>query len=172
MKTILTLDLARRLGWCLWKTGTKPTIGTYQLPGPDKLAGVGPMLVRYEKWLGDMIADNDVDFICYEKQIITRGMNKNFQLINLGGMTEKLAFENTATVCTVAVNEWRKHFIGNGGYPGKEAKRLAVQKVENLGYTVEHDDAAEAFGICDYVADQLRIKRDWPNVTFFDGLAG
>lgn len=177
-KSILTLDLARRFGFCKWKPGQRPIIGTYTLPEPYAKVGIGNMLAAYEEWLEKALVAGQIDFVIYEKQILNHhgakmtGFETAFQLMNLGGLTEKVCYQRGIRCATVQVKEWRKHYLGNAGYSTAEAKRLAMQKAEAAGFTPQYDDAAEALGIADYVADTLKIKRDWPNATVFGGLCG
>jgi len=176
-KSILTLDLARRFGFCKWAVGQRPTIGTYKLPAPDAQRGIGNYLAAYADWLEKVIKTEGVDFVCFERQILNHagakmtGFETAYQLMNLGGQTEKICFDHDIRCATVQVKEWRKHYLGNAGYSTKRAKELAMQKAISSGFNPQHDDAAEALGIADYVAEMCGIKRDWPIGCVFGKLS-
>jgi len=172
-KSILTLDLARRTGFATWRPGSLPEIGTYTLPEP--IGGIGLYLQKYEDWLRSMCARRAVDCLVFEAQILIHGgKNKTgfevaYQLMNLGGTTEKVCQDLNICCSKVQVTEWRKHFLGSSHHRTKDAKDLAMKKARACGFDPKHHDAAEAFGILDYTAAVFDMKTDWPDANIFGG---
>lgn len=166
-KSILCLDLATALGFCHWNPGSMPTIGSKDMAWIG--GNLGKLLFFYEKWLREFIIKEDVDWVTFESPFIkpvtlrSPGTPKvtAMRLMNLCGIVERICYELKIPCSEVTVGQWRKHFIGRGDYPTDQAKEMAVQRVTAAGYEVKVHDEAEAFGIMDYVADELRIPKQW-----------
>ena len=173
MKGLLTLDLAGRLGFCKWNPGHSPVIGTYLLP--EVVDGsYGKRCWTYRQWLLKTIKQVGAEVCVYEENIITpRDTVHKLKLnMSLTMITEEVCHEMKVSCYSVAISEWRKHYLGNGKYPTSEAKEYAMNRAKASGFSPLHDDAAEALGIMDYTADLLKIKKDWPDSNIFGGLLG
>lgn len=163
--SLLTLDLATRSGFCHWNPGVMPTIGSKDMSWAwDDL---GKFLHCYEKWLRKFLVENHVDWVTFEAPILVRKGYKTtsiqtaYKLMNLCGTTERVCFDMDVVCSEVRVSEWRKHFLGHGGYPTEQAKKMCMERAFAAGLNPKFHDEAEAFGIMDYTADQLEIKKQW-----------
>lgn len=168
---ILTLDLASRLGFCIWNPGTRPTIGTYKLPEVAR-GSYGKRNSFFRQWLIKAIEKNNITTCIYEDNLClpTDTVHKLKLLYSLTMITEEACFDLGVQCASVGVGQWRKHYLGAGNYPTDQAKEYAMKKARNSGFEPKHHDAAEALGIMDYAADHFRIKRDWKNANFFGGI--
>lgn len=174
MESLLTLDLAGRLGFCKWKPGLAPKIGTFKLP--DVIDdNFGKRLSTYRKWLVGVIEAEEVEHCVYEDNIMVPGrdnLRKLKLMISLTMITEEVCHSKNIGCSSVSIGEWRKHYLGSGKYSTEQAKEYAMNKAKTAGFNPQHHDAAEALGIMDYVADVWHIKKDWPDSNIFGGLLG
>jgi Holliday junction resolvasome RuvABC endonuclease subunit len=77
----------------------------------------------------------------------TYGARPAFVLMSLYGAAAGAAHSAGARVVDGHIGTWRKAFLGKGNLPGKEAKRLAMERCEKLGWKVENHDEADAAGL-------------------------
>ncbi len=162
MSSYLTLDLATMSGWCLWKPGQMPTIGTsdlnlwYSHDYPKALA------IHYKR-MKNLIEENDVDFVCYERPLMMRTDNQSKlqKMYGLSNIIQLLEGELEFTAKFVSVPEWRKHVLGHGQLSTQVAKDKAMAIAKGCGLNPKTHDAAEAFCIMDYLADIRKEKKDW-----------
>lgn len=165
-KSLLTLDQATLSGFCNWKPGTQPVLSSLDLGFVSD--NLGRFISVFEKNLRKNIEENQVDYICFESPILIRmgkkstGLNVAMKLYNLVGTIEKVCSDLMIPCAEVQVGEWRKHFLGSGGYSTEQAKQHAVNKCRAAGFDPKCHDEAEAFGIMDYVATLKSLKKNWP----------
>lgn len=161
------MDLATRSGFCNWGPDRQPTIGNKDLSHAS--SEVGRYLSIYEKWLIENITENKVDCVVFEAPILIRmgkkttGIETAYKLMNLAGSTERVCWDLDVMCSSVQVSEWRKHFLGSGGYPTDQAKAMCVEKCKAIGLDPKYHDEAEAFGIMDYATAILRLEKPWPD---------
>ena len=172
MKGLLTLDLAGRLGFCRWNPGASPYIGTYLLPEPvDKCYGRRNSTFR--QWLIKTIQTHEIELVVYEENIIIPkrdNLNRLKLAIGLTMITEEVCFSQNISCSTAAISQWRKHYLGSGGYSTEQAKEYCMNKAQAAGFKPQHHDAAEALGIMDFTADMLKIQKDWPDSNIFGNI--
>lgn len=91
-------------------------------------------------------------------------------LTALAHMVDWFSFRIGARFRCVPIQSHRKHFIGRGDYPKKEAKQRALDVCRQLGWHVPNDDAAEACSILDYYLSLIRdYDRPWRDALLMQG---
>ena len=165
VKCILTLDLATRSGYCLWKLGSKPVLGNKNFTRYKD--NMDARLYYFEKWLDRLVRINEVDFIVYEAPILVHNGPKTtkpataFILMNLAGSPHRIGFKHGARVSHCRADRWRSKVLGNGRLTSDEAKEKAMQFARDCGFDPKYHDEADAFCLMEYTARLLDIKRAW-----------
>lgn len=154
-RTLLTLDLATRVGWAVGCMGSDTVgFGAYQLPSAD--AGeFGRQFHAFDMWLSDMITTHDPSHIVMEAVLADRapGQNAARTLLGLGAITELVAYRREVDVMEVHVSTVRKHFCGSG-----HAKKDDVGfQCRERGWMVADHNAADALAVLSYARHALGI---------------
>src|SRR5262245_20204032 len=68
--SILTLDLATRLGWCVGEPANDPAFGYYDLPKTGD--NVGQFLIHFQRWLSSRCSEWQPELIVFEAPILPR----------------------------------------------------------------------------------------------------
>lgn len=168
MISILTLDMATLSGLCNWQPGSMPVLSSSDL-STWYSHDYAKALAIHEKRLLKNIEKYKVTHICFEKPIMMRTDNlvKLRRIIGLSNIVE-LIDGRTDIICYEAViSQWRKHVLGHGQLSTDEAKRRAMNVACGVGLDPKCHDEAEAFCIMDYTADNMRLKKDWPEPFLF-----
>ncbi|MEF3129118.1 hypothetical protein [Rhizobium leguminosarum] len=176
---ILTLDLASRFGWTFGVAGGKPVSGSRYFTrdgGPPKGGPIsnGAKFWNAMRFISGAIEDYRPTNIVCEMPIAPSSKQ---------GQTSTAAFEILyglpAAVRGMAyglgVYEWeyatpstvRKHFIGNGGMKGEDAKPIVFRKCLALGWISADDedlshDRSDALAIWSWAEAKLAPKLAQP----------
>lgn len=167
-ETFLTLDLATLSGVCIWTPGTQPVISSSDLSTWYSHNYAKALAVHYKR-TKKLIEENEVTHVCFEKPISLRtdSTEKLRKVFGLSNTIELLCGQMRITCSEAIISQWRKHVLGHGVLPTFEAKRIAMNIAQGVGLDPKSHDEAEAFCIMDYMADILKIKKDWPEPYLF-----
>lgn len=163
--SILCLDQATNTGFSHWEVGVRVEIGSHNLSWCGD--NIGKFLSHYEKWLRALMIEKKVDYLCFEAPILNRkglkitSIEVAKKLLSIATLIEKLCWELDVRCSHVESGQWRKHFIGSGGYPTEQAKDMAMKKCRACGFSPKNHDEAESFGILDFIATLLNLPKDW-----------
>lgn len=176
---ILALDLASRFGWAFGAAGEKPISGSRYFTRTGAAPKGGPVSNGAKFWhamrfIAGVIEEyGPTDIIC--EQPIAPSSKQ--------GQTSSAAFETLyglpAAIRGMAyglgVYNWeyatpstiRKHFIGNGGMKGEEAKPIVFRKCVALGWILPTDqdishDRSDALAIWSWAEAKLAPKLAQP----------
>lgn len=176
---ILTLDLASRFGWAFGVAGCTPVSGSRYFTRNGKAPKDGPISNGAKFWnamrfISSVIDEYGPTTIVCETPIAPSSKQ---------GQTSTAAFEILyglpAAVRGMAyglnVYDWqyatpstvRKHFIGNGGLKGEEAKPIVFRKCMALGWILPTDedlshDRSDALAIWSWAEAKLAPKLAQP----------
>ena len=168
----LTLDLATMSGFCLWKPGSKPTVGIMDLKTWFTDNYQKALSVHYNR-INRLVVENDVNIICFEAPMIVRRGAKTTstknarKLIGLANIVELICGQYGIACYEAEVSQWRKHVLGHGQLSTDVAKDKAMKVAKGCGLNPPTHDAAEAFCIMDYCADIQHEKKDWKDPVNF-----
>lgn len=166
---VLALDLAKQTGWCAGAPGTTPRYGSFSLAGESNER----FGVLYNR-LCYLIRDTSATMMMFEAPI-TSGSKTNTSgstlryLYGYVAVAEAAAQNSGIPVRECAIATWRKHFLGNGGMNRKDAKRAAITRCRQMGYSVETDDEADAIGIWDYAVSLKSPEHACSSTDLFMG---
>lgn len=130
-----------------------PKGGVWRMPGADEIV--------FDKTLGgiyesvSILARNvGAEHVCVEAPLLLsdkdHAAHTAMSLIQLTGAIRAAASRAGCKVHLVAVSTVRKHFIGVGNLPGKEAKRRVQERCRQLGWSFEDDNQADANAVWAY----------------------
>lgn len=168
MSSYLTLDMATLSGFCNWTPGSMPVLSHSDL-STWYSHDYGKALAIHEKRLLLNIKKYEVTHICFEKPIKRRtdSLAKLRKIIGLSTIVE-LIDGRTDIICSEApISQWRAHVLGDGRMKKDPAKAMAMNIARGVGLDPKCDDEAEAFCLMDYLADNLKLKKDWPETFMF-----
>ncbi|UDF29338.1 UNVERIFIED_ORG: hypothetical protein LHK14_17770 [Roseateles sp. XES5] len=149
---ILALDLATRFGWAFGAAGEKPVSGSRYFTRTGEAPKGGPISNGAKFWnamrfISEIVEEmRPTDIVCEQPiapsskqgQTSTAAFETLYGLpAAIRGMAYGLGVFNWeyATPSTV-----RKHFIGNGGMKGEDAKPIVFRKCIALGWILPTDD--------------------------------
>lgn len=144
MRSILALDMATKTGWA-YRGRDGSVISGVQKFELRRGESSGMRLVRFRKWVAELLSDSAVDLIAYEQPIAYPGranaarvgFNLEGVLLALIGSMEGLDYTN------VTPSELKKHATGRGN----ANKDLMKQAAFNRWQKVPADDN-EADALC------------------------
>ena len=171
----LTLDLATKTGFALWKPGSLPLLGTFTMPSAN--GDVGHSFAKFRDWLLPFMKFSGVTHMMYEaaylkpdsviytngRQIRKNGTSQNVArvLFGLGGYAETLCFDEGIRYNECMVSQWRTHLLGHN--PERSvAHRETRQELAARGIPETQQDKADAMGLMIYMAHALKLDPDWP----------
>ncbi|MBO6858345.1 hypothetical protein [Roseibium sp.] len=177
---ICGLDVATKTGWCI-ATGNTYQTGLFDAGkvGKRKVTCEAERNAEFRKWLWTLLKTNDVQFVGIERRAVSN-MRKKVRDPATGKMIEKV-ITNDATAATlaylngtaqevcfslnipfelVAVQTWRKTFLG-GMKPGngEDWKDVAKRVCQMMKIEAKSKDAAEAAGLAFHVQTQMKLQR-------------
>lgn len=159
--SILSLDIATRTGWALWQDG-RTQYGLAQFP-----VDLAEFALRFDEWLAQKIASDDVGKVYVEAPIPARGKTNQNVLLRAHGahvIARKVCLALNVEFESVSPDRWRKFFIGTARAPRtgmggtklsshhrrKWLKEAALAQCKKLGWTPDNDDVADALGLLAY----------------------
>lgn len=176
---ILSLDLASRFGWAFGAAGEKPVSGSRYFTRNGDAPKGGPISNGAKFWnamrfISEIVEEmKPTDIVCEmpiapsskQGQTSTAAFEILYGLpAAIRGMAYGLGVFNWeyATPSTV-----RKHFIGNGGLKGEEAKPIVFRKCIALGWILPTDedlshDRSDALAIWSWAEAKLAPKLSQP----------
>lgn len=144
----LGLDLSTRsTGFAFAGAGDyAPRTGVWKLPGAgeDVIDRTLGMLADSIAGLFKLVRFTDV---AIEAPLwMDEGSNAHTMsaLIQASGVARATVYRNGARVHMVGSSTVRKHFVGNGRLKKSEAKEIIVARCEEIGWSVQNHDAADA----------------------------
>lgn len=170
MPNLLALDLSKTCtGFALWnETMEKPLTGSWSLG--SQLTCAGRTFLALHRNLNDLYQAYPFDIVYYEEPIAlgpgAHQTNRDtvFTLIGLAAHADSF-FEakNVRKYRSVNQSSWRRHFIGSmkRGTKTKQLKEYAIERCQQLGFTPQKHDEAEALGVLDYMCEMERIIPPW-----------
>ncbi len=158
----LALDLGVKTGWARWEPGlSKPVSGVFDCGAKDKTGGYGGRSLSFYGWLLGKIESFGVTHLAIEDELaaisgkqMNRG-NEQWQPAQ-HRLCEMAAVANQIPYQKIAMQTWRKHYLGRGQAPrGTRDSRVwfkqqAIGRGRLLGWEPKDDNEAEALGILDY----------------------
>lgn len=166
---VLALDLATATGWAVWQPGdAAPRHGTCRLPKTGR--DIGRFLHAFEGWLRPFLEAEAPWRVVFEAPILRAGQTDIAtarKLMCLAGVTEMVAHRAEVPVFEQGNQDVRKHFIGNGKAPRKQAKDKTMRACRARGWHPRDDNAADALALLDYVAALWGVAVPWDTGAFF-----
>lgn len=154
---VLTLDLAKRVGWCAGAPGGRPAYGTVVLGGPSH----GAVYAALVDWLEDAIRLHRPVEIVAESPLVRgqhQGIDAGRLALGMFAHVELLAHDHSIRLLEEHVSRTRKAVIGRGNFAKGTAKQEVIGWCRAQGYTPPDDNAADALVLWRYV-EALRMRR-------------
>lgn len=149
----LAIDAALRLG-AAWGAPNAARPYTAVVDYPREEHNYHRALISARQWTGMMVKTQKIDLVLIEAAMPKVDRDHSyytaFLLISLQAVIREAACSAGARVEPISCKTWRAHFIGNGNLDGETSKKLAMQRCDQLGYTYQDHNAAEAAGLWDY----------------------
>ncbi len=158
--SVLALDQSmKNTGWAHLVKGELPTAGAFSLPSWGDEEGL--YLVRFEKWLTDMVVGRKVTNLMFENTYVRLPYREPLNVLvaqyGLISVMLMVAFKMSVPALMVGPSTWRKSFLGVTGAPASIQdreertawlKRRALREAERrYGMVMDDHNAAEALGI-------------------------
>lgn len=151
--SILSLDVATRMGWAFGSPGEYPRSGSVRLAPPGSSNGtIGRGMLR---WLTDFITVSQPSMIYYEVPLDPRHMGRKTTfatariLLGLPFLVETIAeARGIFKLREAGVQDVRKHFCGTARPADK--KQAVLARCRQLGWKPEDDNAADALALWDF----------------------
>lgn len=130
-----------------------PRGGVWKLPGADEMV-FDRTLASAGESLSHLIRLVKAERVCIEAPLLlndsVHAAHTAMALIQLTGAFRAAAHRAGCKVTLVSVSTCRKHFIGHGRLPGKEAKRAVQRRCDQLGWTYQDDNHADSLAVWSY----------------------
>lgn len=162
MLPLLNLDLAQRAGWAVVQSDKSIVSGTHAFPSVgDRL---GRLAVAVDDWLRGMIDRHGIKSVAYESPTMSPRdkLAKVRKLYGYGWQVEFVCQQLGIPCCEAGVGEIRKHFIGRGNLPSKQAKAAVIAHCQMEGWTPADDNEADALALASYMLHQFRLAELLP----------
>jgi hypothetical protein len=162
---ILTLDLAKKLGWCAGVPGQTPRFGTVQLRGSCH----GEVYAALGNWLEDARQVHAPATIIFEAPLVSGqhlGMNAARLAFGMVGQVELFCWDNSITCLEEHVGRTRKAVMGRGSFPKGKAKEEVARWLADRGYRPGDDNAADALLLFLHVEQTAGIRQPEPGGMF------
>lgn len=160
-KIMLTLDIARTLGWAEGPMGETPRFGVVKLSGPD--ATHTELFAKTLEWIALRLSAFRPDILVFEAPLapVMKAGKTNVStariLMGMPAIIEAVAYRmGVPTIREVKVQDVRQHFIGRRNLDRAAAKRATLDRCRQLGMDVSDDNAADAIAVHDYASAILR----------------
>lgn len=140
---VLTLDLARKLGWAAGIPGERPHYGTVELRGQSH----GAVYAALVDWLEDAIRLHKPSLIVAEAPLqggSHSGQQAAMLAFGMSAHTELVAHDHAIRFLTEHVQTTRKAVIGRGHFPKGTAKEHVEKWCIANGWDAPDDNARDA----------------------------
>jgi hypothetical protein len=154
---ILTLDLAKRVGWAAGLPGARPRYGAVQLRGTCH----GEIYAALGNWLDDARQVHQPQTIVYEAPLVTgqhSGIAAGRLALGMVAIVEQFCWDNSIRCLEEHVQRTRKEVIGRGNFPRGTAKLEVLRWLNARGYEVADDNAGDALVLWLH-AESVALKR-------------
>lgn len=154
---VLTLDLARKLGWCAGAPGARPHFGTVELRGHSH----GAVYAALVDWLEDAIRLHAPAEIVAEAPLVRgdhAGMDAGRLALGMIAHLELVAHDHGIRLLEEHVSRTRKAVIGRGNFAKGTAKTEVMAWCRAQGFDPPDDNAADAICLWKHV-EQIRAGR-------------
>jgi len=156
--SILALDLATRTGWAEGEIGSRPRHGSERFApaGADRAAVLSGAIRHLQRRFMAFPPAMVVFEAPMAPNIMAGRTNANTArtLIGLAGLVEAIcAINGIHRVREAKVSDIRRWFIG-GNPRGEIGKKLTIERLREMGFEPEDDNAADALALWHYAAAQ------------------
>jgi hypothetical protein len=150
---LLALDISLTTGAAWGRVGeARPRTAVIKLPAKEE--NFDRALVGLREWVAMTCRFEKVEFCLVEAALRVVDSEHSdysaFLLTSLSAVAREAAKRAGAHVEAVKCDDWRKHFLGTARVSTEEGKRGAKKRCDQLGYTYQDHNAAEAAGVWDY----------------------
>ena len=153
-RSVLCLDLARKLGWCAGVPGAHPEYGTVELQGRSH----GVVYADLIRWLHALIRQHHPAEIAIEAPLgSSQGLSATRLAYGLAAHLHLLAHQHGITVREEPVWRTRREVIGRSDFPAGTAKSEAIAWCRANGFAPEDDNAADAIVLFKH-RERLRLR--------------
>lgn len=154
---VLTLDLAKKLGWCAGVPGDRPHYGTVELRGHTHGAVYGALV----DWLEDAIRLHRPAEIVAEAPLVRgdhAGMDAGRLALGMIAHLELVCHDHSIRLLEEHVSRTRKAVMGRGNFAKGTAKQEVLAWCRAQGYAPPDDNSADALVLWRHV-EMLRLGR-------------
>lgn len=140
---VLTLDMARRAGWCVGAPGAKPRYGSVALGGASR----GAVYASLHEFLDDARKVHGFTRIVAEAPLGPQAQRSEDAALLLFGFRAHLdlwAYDNAMPTEFVPFHEPRGTVLGRSNFPRGQAKIAVMTWCEAHGFSPADDNAADA----------------------------
>lgn len=157
MRSVMTLDLATRTGWCCGIPGQRPRFGVQKLGGTSRAQVYSSLLA----FLDQSLQVHQFGELVIEAPLV-RGEHSGIEAGRRAiGMVEHVtlfAYDNSIPLSEEHVGSTRKAVLGRGTFPKGEAKGEVLAWCRQNGFEPPDDNAADALVLWKHVEAQ-RLRR-------------
>jgi hypothetical protein len=154
---LLTLDMAKRLGWAAGVPGDRPRSGVVQLRGQSH----GEVYAALGNWLDDARQVHQPSTLIFEAPLIGgqhAGINAARLALGMVAIVEQFCWDNGIDCLEEHVGRTRKEVIGRGSFPKGTAKAEVMAWLRGRGFEVTDDNQADALLLWLH-AESVALKR-------------
>lgn len=150
---LLALDISLTTG-AAWGGEHDPRPRTAVVDLPKGQVNFDRALVGLREYVAMSCRFNKIEFCLVEAALRVVDSEHSeysaFLLTSLSAVAREAAHRSGAHVEPVTCDVWRKHFLGTARVSTAEGKAGAMKRCDQLGYTYQDHNAAEACGVWDY----------------------
>lgn len=138
---ILALDISTKCGWAAWN-GSRLTASGQQKFEIGRGESKGMRLIRFRKWLREMIAEVRPEVIAYERPSFFRGGAATEVIVGFTSVMQEEAAgaPREIDISPISTSTLKKHATG-GGRAGKPEMIAAAQKRWKIREEITDDEA-------------------------------
>ena len=156
IRPVLTLDLARSMGWCAGVPGHRPRFGVVHHRGQCH----GEAYASLANWLEDAARVHAPGEVCFEAPL-ARGQHSGIAagrlLLGMVAVVQMFCWDHSIRCTEAPVASTRKAVLGRGTFPKGTAKAEVARWCRDNGFDPPDDNAADALVLWKHV-EQLRPK--------------
>lgn len=139
-RSILTLDLARKFGWCAGVPGAHPEYGTVELQGRSH----GVVYADLIRWIHALIRQHHPAEIAIEAPLGSQGSSTTRLAYGLAAHLQLLAHQEGIPVHEEPVWRTRRDVLGRSEFSAGSAKSEVIAWCRAHGFAPGDDNAADA----------------------------
>jgi hypothetical protein len=191
---ILALDQATWTGWCWGAPGEAPKHGVYRMPSVAiaKEKQLAVKLVGFERWLREMLEQNDIERVVYEQPFLPQGdkgpprsFASEFGRWGIPVVIEMAAYRSGVVFESMPVVTWRSALGVATQAPRKNSltgakttnewrrkflKEAVMQKCRALGFSPKTTDESDAIGLWLAVISKDSRRVEAPGFDFMTAM--